>query len=285
LLAGLGIAVALEYLYDTIKTREDVRTKLGLACLGAVPKTATNDNFVDELKDPKSMVSEAYSAVVASLRFSTEEGLPKTLLVTSTRPGEGKSSSSLALAQNFARRGAKVVLVDCDLRKPAFRASSDKVGLTRLLTSEEDDIRTHVLPTQFTDLWLLPSGPLPPNPADLLSSGRFRDILEELDHHFDIVICDAPPVLGLADSLLLASVAGNVLFVIESGKTRTKAALESINLLRATGTHIVGATLTKSAEELGGYGYKAYGYGALDKKRTEILMIPHEADNDAPANA
>lgn len=281
LLAGMGIAVALELLYDTIKTRDDVRNKLGLACLGAVPKTIGKENFVDELKDPRSIVSEAYSAVVASLRFSTEEGLPKTLLVTSTRSGEGKSSSSLALAQNFARRGATVLLVDCDLRKPAFKASSEKVGLTRLLTSDEEDMRKHVLPTQFQDLWLLPSGPLPPNPADLLSSGRFHEVLEELSQHFDIIICDAPPVLGLADSLLLASVAGNIMFVVESGKTRTKAALESIRLLQGTGVHIVGATLTKSAEELGGYGYKAYGYGALDRKRTEILMIPHEADSDA----
>ncbi len=86
-------------------------------------------------------------------------------------------------------------------------------------------------------------------------------------------------------SLLLASVAGNIMFVVESGKTRTKAALESIGLLRATGVHIVGAALTKSSEELGGYGYKAYGYGALDRKRTEILMIPHEADSEAPTDA
>ena len=279
LLAGLAAAVALEFLYDTVKTRDDVRNKLGLACLGAIPKTSGRDIFIDELKDPKSIVSEAYSAVVASLRFSTEDGLPKTLLISSTRPTEGKSSSSLALAQNFARRGATVLLVDCDLRKPAFKASSEKVGLTRLLTSEDDEVREHVLPTQFSNLWLLPSGPLPPNPADLLSSGRFRTVLHQLNEHFDIVICDAPPVLGLADALLLASVAGNVMFVIESGKTRTKAALEAIGLLRGTGTHVVGAVLTKSAEDLGGYGYKAYGYGALDRKRTEILMIPGEVDS------
>jgi Mrp family chromosome partitioning ATPase len=127
-------------------------------------------------------------------------------------------------------------------------------------------------------LWLLPSGPIPPNPADLLSTGRFRSILHELGENFDIVICDAPPVLGLADSLLLASVAGNVMFVIESGKTRTKAALEALNMVRSTGAHIVGATLTKSAEDMGGYGYKSYGYGALDRKSSEIIMIPHEAD-------
>jgi succinoglycan biosynthesis transport protein ExoP len=279
LAAGLATAVALEYLYDTIKTRDDVRNKLGLACLGAIPKTAGQESFIEELKDPSSIVSEAYSAVVTSLRFSTEEGLPKALVVTSTRSGEGKSSTALAVAQNFARRGASVLLIDSDLRKPAFKAASDKVGLTRLLTGDEEAARSHIVPTQFADLWLMPSGPLPPNPADLLSTGRFQEILGEVTAHFDIIIIDAPPLIGLADSLLLASVTGHVMFVIESGKTRTKAAVEALRMLGGTGTHIVGATLTKSAEDMGGYGYKAYGYGSLDRKRTEILMIPHEAEH------
>jgi succinoglycan biosynthesis transport protein ExoP len=279
LAAGLGAAVALEFLYDTIKTRDDVRNKLGLACLGAIPKTTGQETFIEALKDPSSIVSEAYSAVVTSLRFSTEDGLPKTLLVTSTRSGEGKSSTALAVAQNFARRGASVLLIDSDLRKPAFKAASDKVGLTRLLTGDGEAARSHILPTQFNDLWLMPSGPLPPNPADLLSTGRFQEILGEAAAQFDIVIIDAPPVIGLADSLLLASVAGHVIFVIESGKTRTKAAVEALRMLGGTGAHILGAALTKSSEDMGGYGYKAYGYGSLDRKRTEILMIPHEAEH------
>ena len=279
LASGVAAAVALEYLYDTIKTRDDVRHKLGLACLGAIPKTAGQESFIEELKDPSSIVSEAYSAVVTSLRFSTEEGLPKALVVTSTRSGEGKSSTALAVAQNFARRGASVLLIDSDLRKPAFKAASDKVGLTRLLTGDDEAARSHIVPTQFADLWLMPSGPLPPNPADLLSTGRFQEILGEVTSHFDIVIIDAPPVIGLADSLLLASVTGHVMFVVESGKTRTKAAVEALRMLGGTGTHIIGATLTKSAEDMGGYGYKAYGYGSLDRKRTEILMIPHEAES------
>ncbi|MFL6757408.1 MAG: GumC family protein, partial [Sphingomicrobium sp.] len=230
LVGGIGSAVALEYLYDTIKTRDDVRHKLGLACLGAIPKTSGQESFIEELKDPSSLVSEAYSAVVTSLRFSTEEGLPKTLVVTSTRSGEGKSSTALAVAQNFARRGASVLLIDSDLRKPAFKAASDKIGLTRLLTGDEEAARSHIVPTQFSDLWLMPSGPLPPNPADLLSTGRFQEILGEVTSHFDIVIIDAPPLIGLADSLLLASVSGHVMFVVESGKTRTKAAVEALRM-------------------------------------------------------
>ena len=284
LFVGVGSAAGLEFVNDTIKSREDVRTKLGLACLGAVPKTTAKDTFVEDLKNPSSIVSEAYSAVVAALRFSTESGMPKVLLVTSTQPGEGKSSTALALAQNFARRGKNVLLVDSDLRKPAFKTTSDKIGLTKLLTNDEG-IEGHVVETQHDHLKLLPSGPIPPNPADLLSTGRIRAILAEAAERFEVVIIDAPPTLGLADAPLLAASAGHVMFVVESGKTRTRAAIEALNRIEATGAHVIGVTLTKSIDSGGGYGYKrygygyGYGYGKLDKKRTEILMIPQDADS------
>ena len=285
LLVGIAAAIGLELINDTIKTREDVRKKLALPCLGAVPKTAQRDTFVEDLKNPTSMVSEAYSAIVAALRFSTESGTPKVLLVTSTQSGEGKSSTALALAQNFARREKSVLLIDSDLRKPAFKAASDKVGLSKLLTADEP-VRDHVVETQHSKLWLLPSGPVPPNPADLLSTGRIRKIIAEASEQFDLVVIDGPPTIGLADSPLLAAAAGNVLFVVESGKTRTRAAIEALNRLDATGTHILGATLTKATDSGGGYGYNrygygyGYGYGKVDKKkRTEILMIPQGADS------
>lgn len=283
LLTGVGAAVALEFLNDTIDNREDVRKKLGLACLGVIPKRAGKDTFRDDLKDPISGLSEAYSTVVTSLGFSTEKGMPKTLLVTSARPSEGKSSSALAVAQNFARRGTSVLLIDADLRKPAFKGRSPELGLTQLLTDNEP-IATHVAATQYPNLWLLASGPIPPNPADLLATGRFRSILQEASAQFDVVIVDAPPTLGLSDSSLLASVINDVMLVIESGKTRTAAAVETVRSLRAAGAHIVGATLTKAAEQAAGYGYGyGYGYGhdygkVSDKKRTEIFLIPDESD-------
>lgn len=280
LLGGVGGAVGLEMLNDTIKTREDVRSKLGLAPLGAIPKRVGKGSFVEDLKDPSSFVSEAYSAVAAGLRFSTEAGVPKTILLTSTRASEGKSSSALALAQNFARRGKSVLLIDSDLRKPAFKAGTDKIGLTKLLTNEEA-VGGHVVRTQYENLWLLPSGPLPPNPADLLSTGRFHQILDEASEHFDITIVDAPPTLGLADAPLLGAVTGNILFIIEAGKTRTSAAIDALNRLEASGAHILGAVLTKSTETGSGYGYGHYGYGygygkVEQRKRTEILMLAQE---------
>jgi capsular exopolysaccharide synthesis family protein len=280
LASGIAGAIGLEFINDTIKSREDVRRKLALPCLGVVPRTLLKGTFVDDLKDPASFVSEAYSAVVAALRFSTEAGMPKLLLLTSTRSGEGKSSSALGIAQNFGRRGKSVLIIDADLRKPAFQWSDDKVGLSKLLTTE-DSIEQHVVETQHANLWLLPSGPIPPNPADLLSTGRIRKIVAEAIDRFEFVVIDGPPTLGLADAPLLASAAGNVLFVVESAKTRTRAAIEALNRLEATGAHILGATLTKSSEAGGSYGYGsygyAYGYGKRKVKHNEILMIP-EAD-------
>ena len=294
LVAGVAGAVGLEFVNDTIKSREDVRRKLSLACLGTVPKTPAKDSFVDDLKNPTSIISEAYSAIVAALRFSTEEGTPKVLLVTSTRSGEGKSSSALAIAQNFARRGRRVLLIDSDLRKPAFKAANERLGLSRLLTTD-DDLAAHIVETQHADLWLMASGPLPPNPADLLSTGRIRKIINEAKEAFDLVVIDGPPTLGLADAPLLAAAAGSALFVIESGKTRTRAAVEALNRLEATGTRILGATLTKSEEGTGGYGRTGYGYGygygygsKPRAKKTEILMIPQAdepAEEDRPVES
>jgi capsular exopolysaccharide synthesis family protein len=182
------------------------------------------------------------------------------------------------LAQNFARQGRTVLLIDGDLRKPSFKAANDDQGLTKLLTNH-DDVGSHVLPTQFESLWLLPCGPLPPNPADLLSTPRFGQVLREATSQFDAVIVDAPPVLGLADAPLLASLVTGVSFAVESGKTRTRAAVEALNRLEASGAHILGAVLTKAAENESGYGYYNYRYGAVeDGRREKIVMIPHRAD-------
>jgi capsular exopolysaccharide synthesis family protein len=287
LLAGLAGAIGLEFINDTIKSREDVRKKLALPCLGAVPRTP-GKAFVDTVRDPGSPVSEAYSAVVTALRFSTEEGMPKVLLLTSTRSGEGKSSSALALAQNFARRGKSVLLVDGDLRKPAFKAQDDDAGLSKLLTTD-DSVDRHVVETQHPGLWLLPSGPVPPNPADLLSTGRIRSVIAEAGERFEMVLIDGPPMLGLADAALLSAAAGAVIFVVESGKTRTRGAIEALNRLEATGTHILGALLTKASEGGGSYGYGhygyGYGYGRGKLKHTEFLMIPRPDDEPPGAGA
>jgi capsular exopolysaccharide synthesis family protein len=273
LLAGIGAAAVLEVLNDTIKTREDVRTKLGLACLGAVPKRRGKGGTVlDDLSNPSSPVAEAYSAILAALRFSTASGAPKKLLVTSTRASEGKSSSAYALAQNSARRGARVLLIDADLRRPVFKVEDRRQGLTKLLTNDEA-IDDHLVPTQQENLWLMPCGPTPPNPADLLATPRMKAVVNEAATKFDLVVIDGPPTLGLADAALLAAAVGNVMMVIESGKTRTRSARDSMERIASTGAHIVGVALTKSTEESSHYGYRYYSYGQVDKRPVNVISV------------
>jgi len=274
---GLVIALVSEFLHDTVKTRDDVRTKLMLACLGVIPKRTGAGTIVDELKDVSSVATESYSAVLAALRFSTEQGAPRTLLLTSTMASEGKSSSALALAQNYARRGERVLLIDADLRRPVFKAQSNRHGLTKLLTNNES-IRLHVLETQYENLYLLPCGPTPPNPADLLSTPRFEVIVREASLQFDRVIVDGPPVLGLADATLLATIVGSVAMVVESGKTRTRAARDALERLRLGGAHVLGAILTKSVEEAAAYSYRHYHYGAVEQRSDDLILISHQSD-------
>ena len=281
LFAGVAAALALEFINDTIKTPDDVREKLGLASLGVIPKKLTQESVSEELKDQSSAVSEAYFSLRTSLQFTTDNGAPKTLLITSTRAAEGKSSTTLALAQNFARLGNNVLLIDADLRKPAFVTGADPTeGLSKLLTNHEA-LAGHVLRTEHDNLWLLPCGPLPPNPAELLASPRLKTLINEAANQFDMVIVDGPPVLGLADAPLLGAVCRGTLMVVESGKTRTKAAIDAVNRLKASGSHLVGAVLTKFKPQSHGYGYgygygyEPYKYGGIGSREREIRLIAH----------
>lgn len=278
LFAGVAAAFILEFVNDTVKTPDDVRDKLQLASLGVIPQKQGDSSLAEELKDQTSPVSEAYFSLRTSLQFTTENGAPKTLLITSTRAAEGKSSTTLALAQNFARLGNRVLLIDADLRKPAFVTGSEpQEGLSKLLSNSET-LQQHVLKTHFENLWLLPCGPLPPNPAELLSTARLRQLISEAAGQFDMVIVDGPPVLGLADAPLLGAVCRATLLVIESGKTRTRAAQDAIGRLKSAENTIIGAVLTKyrHLSNTYGYNYEPYRYGGVEEQRDrEIQLIAH----------
>jgi capsular exopolysaccharide synthesis family protein len=262
LLAGVLAAIGLDILNDTIRSPSDVRHKLGLACLGSIPKRlgkAKRTGLLEELDDPTSPAAESYATLGTSLGFTTDEGLPSAFLVTSAKAAEGKSSTALALAHHFAKLGKTVLLIDADLRKPSFRGNSDRNGLTAMLTTDEP-LSEHVTATKYENLWLLQCGAEPPNPAALLSGVRFREVVAEARSQFDLVIVDSPPLLGLADAPLIASVVSATVLVVESGHTRTAAAIEAIHRLSAAGANILGVTLTKAPAKQGGYGY-GYGYG------------------------
>ncbi|WP_232343437.1 GumC family protein [Novosphingopyxis sp. YJ-S2-01] len=271
LIVGMLSALALEFVNDTIKSPDDVRNKLKLPFLGGIPTTQA-ERPVDELRDSGSAMSEAYLSLATAMQFATEGGVPKTLLVTSTRPAEGKSTSAWAMAQSFARLGKSVLMIDADMRRPAFVTGKEDVGLSYILTNTES-LTEHVLKTDVANLWMMPAGAIPPSPPELLASARFASLLNDASSTFDIVIVDGPPVLGLADSPMLSSVVQATLMIVEAGRTRTRAAVEAQNRLKTAGAHMIGAVLVRyQAQSAYGYGY-GYGYG---DKQEQYRYVPDE---------
>lgn len=257
---GIGIAIARELLFDTVNDPHDVRAKLKLPMLGAIPVESEGLALMEALADPKSELSESYHAVRTALKFLRPEGLPKTLLVTSTRAGEGKSTSAFAIAKSEANLGNKVLLIDADLRKPTFvSARKDGNGFGRLLNAE-DPVGPAIESTKTKNLSLLPTGRFSGSEVELLSSNRLPSLIDELSAKFDLIVIDGPPILGLADAPLLASVVEATVLVIESKGSRTAEIQEVIHRLAESGASITGVILTKVVLNRNRYGYGYYQY-------------------------
>ncbi|MWV28952.1 tyrosine-protein kinase domain-containing protein [Aurantiacibacter rhizosphaerae] len=283
LLLGAIAAIVWDRFTNTIKTKEDVKQKLKLTAFGAIPKKDKKVELSDELADPHSEIYEAYAHLRSTLQLSTIGGFPKTLLVTSANPEEGKSTTSYSLAVQLATVGKRVLLIDADMRKPTFSVDQyPDIGLSSLLTISGVP-RDHILQTSQPGLFLMPSGPHPANPADILVPSRLKGILTDLAPHFDMIVIDAPPTLGFADAMLLGSVCEGTLFAVESGKTRTRAALTAVNQLQMSGVRLLGAVLTKaavSAEEYS-YSYRYYRQAVADNNPRRAL-IEALSDRDDP---
>ncbi|HWU53520.1 MAG TPA: polysaccharide biosynthesis tyrosine autokinase, partial [Tahibacter sp.] len=198
LAAGVFLALLFEHLDDTIKSPEDVEQKFGLAVLGVIPRLQRGSPL-EALKDPRSPFSESYRSVRTALQFSTESGVPRTLFVTSSAPGEGKSTTALTLALHFAQLGKRVLLIDADLRNPTIHQAlrvPNAGGLSNYLSGASRPLK-FLHPTQVKNLACLCSGPLPPNPAELLAGPRLVTLLRLAAASFDQVIIDGPPMLGI----------------------------------------------------------------------------------------
>lgn len=268
--AAIAVAV-LEMLDDTFKSPEDLEEQLGLAVLGIFPKT--EGDILQALKEsPNAPISEACRSFRTAMQFSTDQGAPKSILVTSARPGEGKSTVALALAVNFAQLGMKVLLIDGDLRNPSQHRvlkRDNTAGLANYLSgaAAAQDV---LQPTDVEGLTLVTAGPLPPTPAELLASPRMVSLLSIAGERFDSIVIDAPPIMGLADSPLLSSLAAGTLLVtaVDTRRGVVKAALKRLHFARA---RMIGALLNKFDFRAARYGYSyaygygyGYGYGAVD---------------------
>lgn len=263
LLGGVGLAFFFEHLDDSLKGPQDIEKELGLPVLGIiplVPARGEEDMAVAENADPHSGLAEAYRSVRTALQFSTDQGMPKLLMVTSTDTGEGKSTTALSLAIQVALAGKMVLLIDGDLRKSSLHNKlnvSNATGLTNHLAGDAQPVQV-TRPCAVPKLFLIPAGPLPPNPAELLGGNRMASLLKLATERFDHVIIDGPPVLGLADAPLLGSLADATVLVVQSGATSRRQAREAVKRLRATRTRLVGGVLTKMGAHSGAYGYHPY---------------------------
>ena len=272
LMLGVLLALVLEFLDDTLKTPEDVEQKLRLPVLGIVPKLQ-KQSVNEAAEDLRSAFSEAYRSVRTALQFSTDHGVPKVLLLTSAGPGEGKSTSALALARNFAQLGKRVLLIEADMRNPSLHKSldlrSDK-GLSNLLSGAAT-LQDVVLDTADARLDVILAGTLPPNPAELLSGSRMVSLLSIAGQHYDQVVIDGPPVMGIADGPLLANCADATLMVVDSGRTKISNAQAALKRLLVARSRVIGVLLTKYDAKVAGYGYhyeSYYAYGGPAKKLT-----------------
>jgi capsular exopolysaccharide synthesis family protein len=211
--------------------------------------------------DPKSPISEQYRTIRTNVQFSSIDKELRTLMVTSSGPGEGKSTTAANLAVVFAQLGKKVLLVDADLRKPTVHRSfavNNLHGFTTVLTKQAK-LASTVLETEERDLFILTSGPVPPNPAELLSSKSMEQFIEEAKEQFDYVIFDTPPLLAVTDPQILANKVDGSIFVVFSGKTDIDQAKKAKELLQNAQSKLVGVVLNH--KELKNNEYYYY-YGA-----------------------
>jgi len=259
-----GLVLVRELLDNSLRDPSELRRRLGTPLLGLVPEFDADD-VEDQLRDPRSTLSEAYASSRVAIDFASGPD-DKIFMVTSTRPNEGKSLSSLALAYNFARQGNKVLLIDMDLRRKGLsirlKQSKQSDGMAAYLAGQIETLP--VMHNEEFGLDFVRAGKSTLNPADILSTSRTEIVLGELRKLYDAVIVDAPPVLGLADTPQLASSVDGIVYIVQANESTFRSVGQALSRLRATQSKILGVIVTKldHRNESYSYGYgRGYGYG------------------------
>lgn len=265
LLASGGVVFALEQLADSVILPDDFQRKLGTPLLGTTPKLIEAVDEESRAGNSTALV-ESYFSTLTAIQFSSARGTPKSMLVTSSQEGEGKSTTAFSLARDLAAVGARVLIIDGDMRRPSLHKTLGRhltKGLSDILVNRAE-LSECIFETGFANLSGVLAGSIPPNPAELLSGDGLRRLLAEAGEQFDHIIVDGPPVLGLADAPLLSRAVEGTVFVVEYGRTvaaQARLALHRLVTVRAT---ILGAVLTKLDAEEAGYGSNysyRYNYG------------------------
>lgn len=273
LLAGIGGALVLVFILEQrregITDPTKVANLIGIPLLGSIPKAEADEDVIDLIGDPKSDVSEAYLAVRSSLAFSTQHGVPRSMMLVSAQPAEGKSMSSIALASVLARVEKRVLLIDADLRNPSAHSYLNKprdFGLSNYLVGGDDidELIQQVGPKMD----LLAAGPSVPSAAELLSSDRLAKLIELMEGRYDHVIVDSAPIIGLADAQLVSQAVESVIFVAEAGRVSVRGINSALSRLWSVGAPLVGAILTKLDQKTSAYGY-GYSYSYNYRSKNE----------------
>jgi len=259
LVLGLIASFLIEYLDDTIKSPDDAQRDLGLGTLAMIGRFNRADGELVTLADPLSPAAEAFRLLRTNLWFSSVDQPVRKVLITSPGPLEGKSVVAANLGVVIAQAGLRVAVVDADLRRPRQHhifGIHSRGGLSRSVMEGTTDGRVH--PGPLEGLALLPAGELPPNPVELLASRRMSALLEELAGQVDVVLIDSPPILPIADAIVLAQRVDGVVLVLEAGKTSRTAARQAVERLEQVGGRLFGVVLNGVPFRRGGYYYYYY---------------------------
>ena len=274
---GLALAVAgaflIEYLDDTIRTGDEVAAVTELPLVGEIARIKSGEDgyasALITLQDPISPVSEAYRVLRTNVRFASVDRPPRTLMVTSSGPSEGKSVTVANLGIVLAQAGTRTVIVDTDLRRPVqhkiFGLPNHR-GLSDALLEPHRDIMEYVQGTEVENLRFLASGQTPPNPSELLGSARFGEIVDALLCEADLLLFDSSPTLMVTDATILGSRVDGVVFVTDVGKTRRVLAAKGVDKLRQANANLLGVVLNRVPQTRGGY-YYMYSYYSSDDTR------------------
>lgn len=261
-LVGLGIGFLIEYLDDTVKVGTDLVNLFDLGTLALIGRLEQKGErvLITDL-EKRSPVIEAYRMLRTNIRFAAVDKQLRTLVLTSPGPGEGKSTTTANLAVVLAQAGHQTILVDADLRRPVqhhiFKISN-RTGLTSALVERDVALESYLHETNVEGLRVLPTGPIPPNPSELLGSQRMRDVLHELETIADFVIIDSAPVLAVSDTSLLASAASGVLLVLRANATQLEATHRALQQLLSVHANVIGTVLNDVRSDRDGYYYYYY---------------------------
>jgi capsular exopolysaccharide synthesis family protein len=294
LLLGVGFAFFFEYLDNTVKTPEDVEQLIQLPSFGMIPEIAyERRRHLDQgtfypvelvtFGNSTSMLSEAYRNVRTSILLSFSEKPPKKIAISSPNPAEGKTTTVTNTAIALSQTGARVLIIDSDMRKPRVHevfGEENGVGLSSFL-SGNSTLRSIIKPSNIPHLFYISSGPIPPNPSELISSQLFRTTMRFLEEKFDHIILDSPPVLGFADSIILSTFVDGVILVVQGSKTPVETLQRSKDALLQVNAKILGVVINRVDIGRGDYGYYYYRYHYYYGKDGKKKELPYESDGEA----